>query len=82
VGRSRLIGQVTKMHELLIFFARLGGPMSSCAMEFTRTAPVATAPGVCRTALRIPLAEPGGAVADSDYHASLTTRYVRLRGRQ
>ena len=47
VVRPRLMGQVDKMHELLIFFSKLGGSM-----------------------------------ADSDYRASLTTRYVRLRDRQ
>jgi predicted PurR-regulated permease PerM len=71
VLRPRLVGQDTKMHELLIFFSTLGGLMFFGAMGFILgpilAALFVTAWEMFGTAFRTALAEPGSAAADSDY---------------
>jgi AI-2E family transporter len=71
VLRPRLVGQDTKMHELLIFFSTLGGLMFFGAMGFILgpilAALFVTAWEMFGTAFRAALAEPGSAAADSDY---------------
>jgi predicted PurR-regulated permease PerM len=72
VLRPRLVGQDTKMHELLIFFSTLGGLMLFGAMGFI-LGPILAALFVTvwemfGTAFRSALAEPGSAAAaDPDY---------------
>jgi predicted PurR-regulated permease PerM len=73
VLRPRLVGQDTKMHELLIFFSTLGGLMFFGATGFILgpilAALFVTAWEMFGTAFRTALAEPGSAAAESDYHA-------------
>jgi predicted PurR-regulated permease PerM len=68
--RPRLVGQDTKMHELLIFFSTLGGLMLFGAMGFILgpilAALFVTAWEMFGTAFRSVLEEPGPATADSD----------------
>ena len=70
VLRPRLVGQDTKLHELLIFFSTLGGLMLFGAMGFILgpilAALFVTAWEMFGTAFRTALAEPGSAVAGSD----------------
>ena len=65
VLRPRLVGQDTKMHELLIFFSTLGGLMLFGAMGFILgpilAALFVTAWDMFGTAFRSALAEPGAA---------------------
>ena len=72
VLRPRLVGQDTKMHELLIFFSTLGGLMFFGAMGFILgpilAALFVTAWEMFGTAFRAALAEPGSAAAESSYH--------------
>ena len=72
VLRPRLVGQDTKMHELLIFFSTLGGLMFFGAMGFILgpilAALFVTAWEMFGTTFRSALAEPGSAAADPDYH--------------
>jgi len=72
VLRPRLVGQDTKMHELLIFFSTLGGLMFFGAMGFILgpilAALFVTAWEMFGTAFRTALAEPGSAAAESSYH--------------
>jgi predicted PurR-regulated permease PerM len=69
--RPRLVGQDTKMHELLIFFSTLGGLMFFGAMGFILgpilAALFVTAWELFGTAFRSALAEPGSAAADPGY---------------
>jgi predicted PurR-regulated permease PerM len=71
VLRPRLVGQDTKMHELLIFFSTLGGLMLFGAMGFILgpilAALFVTAWEMFGTAFRTALVEPGSPAADSDY---------------
>jgi predicted PurR-regulated permease PerM len=71
VLRPRLVGQDTKMHELLIFFSTLGGLMFFGAMGFILgpilAALFVTAWEMFGTTFRSALAEPGSAAADPDY---------------
>jgi len=71
VLRPRLVGQDTKMHELLIFFSTLGGLMFFGAMGFILgpilAALFVTAWEMFGTTFRSALAEPGSVAADSDY---------------
>lgn len=71
VLRPRLVGQDTKMHELLIFFSTLGGLMFFGAMGFILgpilAALFVTAWEMFGTTFRSALAEPGSAPADPDY---------------
>jgi predicted PurR-regulated permease PerM len=71
VLRPRLVGQDTKMHELLIFFSTLGGLMFFGAMGFILgpilAALFVTAWEMFGTSFRSALAEPGSAAADPDY---------------
>jgi predicted PurR-regulated permease PerM len=71
VLRPRLVGQDTKMHELLIFFSTLGGLMFFGAMGFILgpilAALFVTAWEMFGTAFRSALAEPGSAAASPDY---------------
>jgi predicted PurR-regulated permease PerM len=71
VLRPRLVGQDTKMHELLIFFSTLGGLMFFGAMGFILgpilAALFVTAWEMFATAFRTALAEPGSAAAGRDY---------------
>jgi predicted PurR-regulated permease PerM len=71
VLRTRLVGQDTKMHELLIFFSTLGGLMFFGAMGFILgpilAALFVTAWEMFGTTFRSALAEPGRAAADIDY---------------
>ncbi len=75
VLRPRLVGQDTKMHELLIFFSTLGGLMFFGAMGFILgpilAALFVTAWEMFGTAFRTALAEPGSAAADPDYRPPL-----------
>jgi predicted PurR-regulated permease PerM len=70
VLRPRLVGQDTKMHELLIFFSTLGGLMFFGAMGFILgpilAALFVTAWEMFGTVFRTALAEPGSAAAGSD----------------
>ena len=70
VLRPRLVGQDTKMHELLIFFSTLGGLMFFGAMGFILgpilAALFVTAWEMFGTAFRSALAEPGAAAASPD----------------
>jgi len=70
VLRPRLVGQDTKMHELLIFFSTLRGLMFFGAMGFILgpilAALFVTAWEMFGTAFRTALAEPGSAAANSD----------------
>jgi predicted PurR-regulated permease PerM len=70
VLRPRLVGQDTKMHELLIFFSTLGGLMFFGAMGFILgpilAALFVTAWEMFGTAFRTALAAPGSAAVDSD----------------
>lgn len=71
VLRPRLVGQDTKMHELLIFFSTLGGLVLFGAMGFI-VGPILAALFVTvwemfGTTFRSALAEPGSAAVDSDY---------------
>jgi predicted PurR-regulated permease PerM len=70
VLRPRLVGQDTKMHELLIFFSTLGGLLLFGAMGFILgpilAALFVTAWEMFGTAFRSALAEPGSAAADRD----------------
>jgi predicted PurR-regulated permease PerM len=70
VLRPRLVGQDTKMHELLIFFSTLGGLMFFGAMGFILgpilAALLVTAWEMFGIAFRTALAEPGSAAADAD----------------
>jgi predicted PurR-regulated permease PerM len=70
VLRPRLVGQDTKMHELLIFFSTLGGLMFFGAMGFILgpilAALFVTAWEMFGTAFRTALAEPGATPASSD----------------
>jgi len=72
VLRPRLVGQDTKMHELLIFFSTVGGLMFFGAMGFILgpilAALFVTAWEMFGTAFRTALAEPGSAGAESSYH--------------
>jgi predicted PurR-regulated permease PerM len=72
VLRPRLVGQDTKMHELLIFFSTLGGLMFFGAMGFILgpilAALFVTAWEMFGTAFRTALTEPGSAAARPDYH--------------
>ncbi len=74
VLRPRLVGQDTKMHELLIFFSTLGGLMLFGAMGFILgpilAALFVTAWEMFGTAFRTSLAEPGSAAAEATYHRS------------
>jgi predicted PurR-regulated permease PerM len=69
VMRPRLVGQDTKMHELLIFFSTIGGLMFFGAMGFILgpilAALFVTAWEIFGTTFRTALAEPGSAAADS-----------------
>ena len=71
VLRPRLVGQDTKMHELLIFFSTLGGLMFFGAMGFILgpilAALFVTAWEMFGTTFRSALAEPASAPADPDY---------------
>jgi predicted PurR-regulated permease PerM len=71
VLRPRLVGQDTKMHELLIFFSTLGGLMFFGAMGFILgpilAALFVTAWEMFGTAFRSALAEPASAAVDPDY---------------
>ena len=71
VLRPRLVGQDTKMHELLIFFSTLGGLMFFGAMGFILgpilAALFVTAWEMFGAAFRTALAEPGSPAADSHY---------------
>ena len=71
VLRPRLVGQDTKMHELLIFFSTLGGLMFFGAMGFILgpilAALFVTAWEMFGTTFRSALAEPGSAAASPDY---------------
>ena len=71
VLRPRLVGQDTKMHELLIFFSTLGGLMLFGAMGFILgpilAALFVTAWEMFGTAFRSALAEPGSVAASPDY---------------
>jgi len=71
VLRPRLVGQDTKMHELLIFFSTLGGLLFFGAMGFILgpilAALFVTAWEMFGTAFRSALAEPGSAAASPDY---------------
>ena len=71
VLRPRLVGQDTKMHELLIFFSTLGGLMFFGAMGFILgpilAALFVTAWEMFGTTFRSALAEPASAAADPDY---------------
>ena len=73
VLRPRLVGQDTKMHELLIFFSTLGGLMFFGAMGFILgpilAALFVTAWEMFGTAFRSELAEPGSATAYPDYRS-------------
>jgi predicted PurR-regulated permease PerM len=75
VLRPRLVGQDTKMHELLIFFSTLGGLMLFGAMGFILGPILAalfiTAWEMFGTTFRSALAEPGSADADRDYRPPL-----------
>jgi predicted PurR-regulated permease PerM len=75
VLRPRLVGQDTKMHELLIFFSTLGGLMFFGAMGFILgpilAALFVTAWEMFGTTFRSALAEPGSAAADPDYRPPL-----------
>jgi predicted PurR-regulated permease PerM len=68
VLRPRLVGQDTKMHELLIFFSTLGGLLLFGAMGFILgpilAALFVTAWEMFGTAFRSALVEPGSAAAD------------------
>jgi predicted PurR-regulated permease PerM len=70
VLRPRLVGQDTKMHELLIFFSTLGGLMFFGAMGFILgpilAALFVTAWEMFGTTFRTALAEPGSAAANSN----------------
>jgi predicted PurR-regulated permease PerM len=69
--RPRLVGQDTRMHELLIFFSTLGGLMLFGAMGFILgpilAALFVTAWDMFGTTFRTALAEPRSAAARSDY---------------
>ena len=69
--RPRLVGQDTKMHELLIFFSTLGGLLLFGVMGFILgpilAALFVTAWEIFGTAFRSELAEPGSADADPNY---------------
>jgi predicted PurR-regulated permease PerM len=70
VLRPRLVGQDTKMHELLIFFSTLGGLLLFGAMGFI-LGPILAALFVTvwemfGTAFRTSLAEPGSTAADTN----------------
>jgi predicted PurR-regulated permease PerM len=71
--RPRLVGQDTKMHELLIFFSTLGGLMLFGAMGFILgpilAALFVTAWEMFGTAFRTALAEPGSAAATQEYRS-------------
>jgi len=71
VLRPRLVGQDTKMHELLIFFSTLGGLMFFGVMGFILgpilAALFVTAWEMFGATFRGELAEPGSAAADPDY---------------
>jgi predicted PurR-regulated permease PerM len=71
VLRPRLVGQDTKMHELLIFFSTLGGLMFFGAMGFILgpilAALFVTAWEMFGITFRSALAEPGSAAAGPDY---------------
>jgi predicted PurR-regulated permease PerM len=71
VLRPRLVGQDTKMHELLIFFSTLGGLMFFGAMGFILgpilAALFVTAWEMFGTTFRSALVEPGSAAAEPDY---------------
>ena len=75
VLRPRLVGQDTKMHELLIFFSTLGGLMFFGMMGFILgpilAALFVTAWEMFGTTFRSALAEPGSVVADADYRPSV-----------
>jgi len=75
VLRTRLVGQDTKMHELLIFFSTLGGIMFFGATGFILgpilAALFVTAWEMFGTTFRSALAEPGSAAADADYRPPL-----------
>jgi predicted PurR-regulated permease PerM len=77
VLRPRLVGQDTKMHELLIFFSTLGGLMFFGAMGFILgpilAALFVTAWEMFGTAFRSELAERGSAAADPDYRSPDST---------
>ena len=68
--RPRLVGQDTKMHELLIFFSTLGGLLLFGAMGFILgpilAALFVTAWEMFGTAFRSALVEPGSGAVDSD----------------
>ena len=71
VLRPRLVGQDTKMHELLIFFSTLGGLLLFGAMGFI-LGPILAALFVTvwemfGTAFHTSLAEPGSAAADPSH---------------
>jgi predicted PurR-regulated permease PerM len=71
VLRPRLVGQDTKMHELLIFFSTLGGLMLFGAMGFILgpilAALFVTAWEMFGTTFRSALAEPGSPAAGPDH---------------
>jgi len=73
VLRPRLVGQDTKMHELLIFFSTLGGLLFFGAMGFILgpilAALFVTAWEMFGTAFRNALVEPESAAADSDFRS-------------
>jgi predicted PurR-regulated permease PerM len=75
VLRPRLVGQDTKLHELLIFFSTLGGLMLFGAMGFILgpilAALFVTAWEMFGTAFHTVLAEPGSSAADSDSRPSV-----------
>jgi predicted PurR-regulated permease PerM len=69
--RPRLVGQDTKMHELLIFFSTVGGLMFFGVMGFILgpilAALFVTAWEMFGTTFRSALAEPGSVAANPDY---------------
>jgi predicted PurR-regulated permease PerM len=71
VLRPRLVGQDTKMHELLIFFSTVGGLLFFGAMGFILgpilAALFVTAWEMFGTTFRSALAEPGSVAANPDY---------------
>ncbi len=71
VLRPRLVGQDTKMHELLIFFSTLGGLMLFGATGFILgpilAALFVTAWEMFGTTFRSALVEPGSSVESPDY---------------
>jgi predicted PurR-regulated permease PerM len=75
VLRPRLVGQDTKMHELLIFFSTVGGLLFFGAMGFILgpilAALFVTAWEMFGTTFRSALAEPGSVAANPDYRPPL-----------